>query len=64
MTKKKQQNGVFTGRQVIWSIYDHYRRRDCNVTMYGYEDLGKIEWLGDECWQMAKFLEILRRYLR
>ena len=58
MLKKGTNNGIMTGRQVVWTICDHYRRQDCTVTSYGYEDLGKIQWLGDDISQMRKFLEI------
>ena len=58
MLKKGINNGIMTGRQVIWSIYDHYSRLDCTVTMYGYQDLSKIQWMGDATPQMRYFLEI------
>ena len=58
MIRKKINNGIMTGRQVIRTIYDYYKRLDCTITMYGYDDLGKIVWLGDDISQMRKFLEI------
>ena len=47
--------GKFTGRQLLWMIYDHLKTDSENKVAFNMEDLLKIQWVGDAPEQIASF---------
>ena len=45
----------FTGRQLLWLIYDHLKTDNENKIAYNMEDLLTIRWCGDKPEEVATF---------